>query len=386
MKRIHSIDITRGIVMIIMALDHVRDLIHTTSITQSPTDLATTSPFLFFTRWVTYLCAPVFVFLSGTSAFLSFTRSNNFAASRRFLWTRGVWLIALDLTVINFALWFDIHFNVFLFNVVSAIGFGYIILGLVLKLSGKTIAIVGLLIVFLHNLAPLIPLAETSTFKKLLMPFFGPGAIPLGGGKTFVIGYPPVPWLAVMLLGFASGKLFEREISDRKKIFYKTGLGAILLSVLIRFVNIYGDAAPWSTQKNSLYTFLSFLDITKYPPSLVYCLLFLGIMFLILSAAEGLQNKFTKIAVVYGKVPLFYFLLHFFIIHILMFLILFWQGYRVSDFVFGFNFGRPKGMSGLSLPGVYLTWAGVVALLYPLCLWYGKYKQTHPEKKWLRYL
>ncbi|MBI3139636.1 MAG: DUF1624 domain-containing protein [Sphingobacteriales bacterium] len=386
MKRIPSIDSTRGIVMIIMALDHVRDLIHTTSITQSPTDLATTSPLLFFTRWVTYLCAPVFVFLSGTSAFLSFTRSNDAGASRQFLWTRGAWLILLDLTVINFALWFDIHFNVFLFNVVSAIGFGYIILGFVLKFSYKAIAITGLLIVFLHNLAPLIPLAETSTFKKVLMPFFGPGAIPLGGGKTFVMGYPPIPWLAVMLLGFASGKLFELERSVRKKAFFKIGLLAILLSVLVRFVNIYGDAAPWSTQKNNFYTFLSFLDITKYPPSLVYCLLFLGIMFLILSATEGLQNKFTGIAIVYGKVPLFYFLLHFFLIHILMFLVLFWQGYGVADFVFGFNFGRPAGISGLSLPGVYLAWIGVVGLLYPLCRWYGKYKQTHPEKKWLRYL
>jgi uncharacterized membrane protein len=162
MKRINSIDTVRGIVMILMALDHVRDLLHTTSITQSPTDLNTTTPALFFTRWITHLCAPVFVFLSGTSAFISFTNKNNVKDSRWFLLTRGIWLIILEFTLVNFGVWFDIHFSIFLFDVIAAIGFGFIILGLLLKLSSKTIGIIGIAILVLHNLAPLIPFDENS--------------------------------------------------------------------------------------------------------------------------------------------------------------------------------------------------------------------------------
>jgi len=174
MKRILSIDIVRGIVMIIMALDHTRDLIHISSITQQPTDLLTTSPVLFFTRWITHLCAPTFVFLSGTSAYISFKNKKNIDETRSFLLSRGLSLIILEFTLVNFGLWFDIHFNVFLFNVIGAIGFGFIILSLLLKASVKTIAIIGLSIIFLHNLAPLVPFSETSLFKKILMPFFAP--------------------------------------------------------------------------------------------------------------------------------------------------------------------------------------------------------------------
>lgn len=376
----------RGIVMIIMALDHTRDLLHVTAISHQPTDLLTTTPVLFFTRWITHLCAPTFVFLSGASAFISFKKKNNIAETRNHLLTRGIWLIILDLTVVNFALWFDIYFNVFLFDVLSAIGFGFILLGLLLKCSAKTIGIIGLAIILLHNLSPLVPLPETSLVKQILMPFFAPGAFPLGRGVTFVVGYPPIPWLGVMLTGFWAAKLFEQKIADRKKIFLRIGLTSLLLFVVVRFINIYGDSFPWASQKNSLYTFLSFINVTKYPPSLLFCLLTLGVMFLILSLIEGMKNKFTDIATVYGKVPLFYFVLHFFIIHLIMFAMVFLQGYKSSDLVFGFNFGRPKVGGGVSLWLIYLIWILVVAGLYPICKWYGKYKANHKENKWLSYL
>src|SRR4051794_26514431 len=186
MKRIASIDIVRGIVMIIMALDHTRDLIHVTSVTNSPTDLATTSIPLFFTRWITHLCAPTFVFLSGTSAFIS-SRNKTVADARRFLLTRGVWLVVLEFTLVNFGVWFDVHFDVFLFDVIATIGCGFIIMSLLLNAPAKTFAIIGLAIIFLHNLSPLMPFAETSMIKKILMPFFAPGAIPFGSGRTFVM-------------------------------------------------------------------------------------------------------------------------------------------------------------------------------------------------------
>jgi len=386
MKRILSIDIVRGLVMIIMALDHTRDLIHVNSITQQPTDLLTTHPALFFTRWITHLCAPTFVFLSGTSAYLSFKNKKNIDDTRRFLLSRGLWLIIVEFTLVNFGLWFDIHFNVFLFDVIATIGVGFIILSLFLKASVKTIAITGLAIIFLHNFVPLAPSADASLFERILIAFFSPGAFPFGSGRLFVMGYPPVPWLGIMLIGFATGKLFELPAAQRKSIFLKIGLASLTLFIIIRGINIYGDPFPFTTQKNSLYTFLSFMNATKYPPSLVFCLATLGIMFIILSLMEGMKNKFTEIATVYGKVPLFYFIVHWYILHPIMFLIVFLQGYKNSDLLFGFNLGRPKGISGVNLWYTYLIWIGVVIMLYPLCKWYGRYKENHKKKKWLRYL
>jgi uncharacterized membrane protein len=386
MKRIQSIDIVRGMVMIIMALDHTRDIIHITSVTESPTNLQTTTPILFFTRWITHFCAPTFVFLSGASAYLSFKKQNDVGKTRKFLLTRGLWLIVLEFTLVNFGVWFDPHFSVFIFDVIATIGVGFIILSLLLRASAKTILAIGLSIIFLHNLSAFIPTGNASLFGKISMMLLAPGAIPFGKGGLFIMGYPPVPWLGIMLVGFAAGRLFGYSVEKRKSLFAKIGLASIALFFVIRGINIYGDSFHWGTQKNVVYTILSFLNVTKYPPSLVFCLLTLGVMFLVLSWIEGVQNKFTSIATVYGKVPLFYFLVHWYIIHPLMFLIVFLQGYKVSDLVFGTNLGRPKGVSGLNLWWIYLIWICVVVLMYPLCKWYGKYKEMHKEKQWLRYL
>ncbi len=385
MKRITSIDFTRGLVMIIMALDHTRDLMHFSSTTQNPTNLATTTPAIFFTRWVTHLCAPTFVFLSGASAYLSVKRQNNFSASRNFLLTRGLWLFVVEFTLVNFGVWFDIHFQVSIFDVIATIGFGFIVLALLLKLSPKTIGIIGLVIIFCHNIYGMIPFANGSVINMILSPLFLPGAMPLSPNFTFVMGYPPIPWTGMMLIGFGAGHFFEMPEGKRKKLFLKIGLASLVLFIIIRSINVYGDSFRWATQKNSLYTFLSFINVTKYPPSLVFCLAMLGIMFIVLSFAEGLKGRFNDIAIVYGKVPLFYFIVHWYIIHPLMFAMVFLQGYKKSDMVFGFSFGRAPG-SGLGLVGIYLVWIAVLIVMYPLCKWYGKYKSEHREKKWLRYL
>ena len=373
--------------MIIMALDHVRDMIHVNSITQSPTNLETTTPILFFTRWITYLCAPIFVFLAGTSAFISFNNKNNFLQSRNFLLKRGVYLILLELVVVNFELFFDLGYHTLLFEVIAAIGFGFIVLSFLLKFSSKTIAIIGLLIIFCHNLFSFISFQEGSIIKAVLSPLFNLGAFPIFTNKVFVMAYPPIPWLGIMLVGFASGKLFELQQEKRKDIFIKIGLSALLLFAVIRFLNIYGDPVPWSIQKQDVFTFLSFMNVTKYPPSLVFCLVTLGIMFLILSLSDGKKKRFINIASVYGKVPLFYFLVHFFLIHLTMLAIMFLQGFHWSqlDFVSG-TFGRPKGLqSGLPLWGIYLLWIAVVVVLYKPCKWYGNYKSAH-KNWWLPYL
>lgn len=220
MKRVHSIDIVRGIVMIIMALDHTRDLIHITSVTDVPTNLETTTPALFLTRWITHFCAPTFVFLSGASAYLVLKKTNNVISTRRFLLTRGIWLIILEFTLVNFGVWFNPHFNVFLFDVIATIGFGFIILSLFLRTSIKTILITGLAIVFLHNLSSFIP-GGSSVPGKFAMMLVSPGAIPFGKEGLFIMGYPPIPWLGIMLIGFAAGKLFELPTARRKLLFLK---------------------------------------------------------------------------------------------------------------------------------------------------------------------
>lgn len=388
MKRITSIDFTRGLVMIIMALDHVRDFIHVDAVSQSPTNLSTTTPMLFFTRWITYLCAPTFVFLAGTSACITFNKQNNLVQSRKFLLKRGLWLVLLEFTLVNFGLYFDPGFHNFLFEVIAAIGFGFIMLSLLIKFSVKSIAIIGLLIICCHNLLPLIPFSEGSLVKTILMPFFGVVGFPLSSQTNFVVAYPPVPWLGIMLLGFASGKLFELPGAKRKMLFVKIGSGALLLFIVVRFVNIYGDPSLWSAQKDGVYTFLSFMNVTKYPPSLLFCLITLGIMFLILAFAEQLQNNVAKILTVYGRVPLFYFLVHFYLIHLIMVAVMFMQGFHFADMDFASGgFGRPKAVaSGLQLWAVYLIWVGVVVVLYKPCVWFGEYKARHKENAWLKYL
>lgn len=386
MKRQPSIDIVRGIVMIIMALDHVRDLMHVDSITQSPTDLTTTSPLLFFTRFITHLCAPTFVFLAGTSVYLSLQNKNNVSETRKFLLKRGIWLVVLEFTIVNFGLFFDIGFHSLLFEVIATIGFGFIILSALLKIPSQTLGIIGLLILFFHNLTPLIPFAENSILKTVLAPLFSPIVFPFSG-SAFIMGYPPIPWLGIMLVGFATGKFFEWTEEKRKQLFTKIGLTALVLFIIIRFVNIYGDPSLWATQKNVVFTFLSFINVTKYPPSLLFCLATLGIMFLILAFAEQFTTRIKKVSLVYGKVPLFYFVVHFYVIHFLTLLMLFAQGFNFSQFEFATGtFGRPKGIeSGLSLWLIYLIWIFVVVLLYKPCRWFGKYKSEHTYW-WLQYI
>ncbi|HTS44847.1 MAG TPA: heparan-alpha-glucosaminide N-acetyltransferase domain-containing protein [Puia sp.] len=386
MKRVSSIDITRGIVMIIMALDHTRDLLHVSSITQSPTDLTKTTAAVFFTRWITHICAPTFVFLSGTSAWLSFSAKNDLNASRKFLISRGIWLIIVEFTLVNFGLWFDIHFRVFISDIIAAIGFGFIVLGIFLNAKPRTLGIAGLIIIFCHDLFPLIPFAKDSIIGNILTPLFFPQSYQLSAARNLVIAYPPIPWLGIMLVGFACGKFFMMETEKRKKMFLQLGIGALALFLILRFINIYGDPNRWSAQKNGLFSFLSFINITKYPPSLLFCLVTLGIMFLMLRLTENLTNRFAKITTVYGRVPLFYFIVHWYILHPILFAMVFLQGFTSKDLVFGFNFGRPQQGSGLSLGMVYLVWIGVVILMYPLCKWYGNYKLNHKEKKWLGYL
>jgi uncharacterized membrane protein len=371
--------------MIIMALDHARDLLHTDAMTQNPTDLATTTPLLFFTRWITHLCAPSFVFLSGASAFLSSIRQHDGKATRKWLITRGIFLVLLEITLVNFGIWYDIHFRTLLIQVIAAIGFSFIGLGILYRLPARTIGIIGVLIIFLHDLASLLPMISTPVLQFAGALLFGGGLIK-AGGTSIVFAYPILPWMGILFAGYACGKTFLMPEDRRKKKLFDMGLIALGLFVLLRAINIYGDVAAWSVQKNPTYTFLSFINVSKYPPSLLYTLVMLGLLLIFLSFIEGRSNGVTRVVSVYGKVPMFYYLIHWNIIHLLMVAMVFMEGFRADQFIFGaFQFGRPPG-SGISLGMVYIVWLTVVASLYPLCNWYGKYKANHPEKRWLRYL
>ncbi|HEY2349306.1 MAG TPA: heparan-alpha-glucosaminide N-acetyltransferase domain-containing protein [Puia sp.] len=387
MKRIYSIDFTRGLVMIIMTLDHTRDFLHVNSIIQNPTDLSTTTPLLFFTRWITHLCAPIFVFLSGLSAWLSLKNRSDARENRRFLFKRGIWLIILEFSFVNFALWMDIQFRTLIFEVIGAIGAGFIILSLLYKFPPRILGITGIIIIFLHDLFSPAMLSSIPALKFIESLFITNGVFQPDPHLLFIIGYPVLPWLGIMLAGFACGRLFDYPDEVRKRIFLRTGLAALALFIIIRFSNIYGDPSPWLVQKDSVFTFLSFMNITKYPPSLLFTLATLGIMFLFLFLSEGKNNKFTQVVSVYGKTPLFYFLLHLYIIHLGMFLMVFLQGFHAKDLQFGFaKVGRPAEGSGIGLPSVYLAWLAVLILTYPLCRRYGLYKSSHRDNKWLRYL
>lgn len=387
MNRINSIDFVRGLVMVIMALDHVREIIHVSSTTQDPTDLTTTTPALFMTRWITHLCAPIFVFLSGTSAYLSLKTHGNLSESRRFLLKRGLWLVLLNFTVVNFGVLFDPYFGILFSQVIAAIGFGFIGLAALMSFPIRWVGSIGLVIIFGHNLLQAVSFPQGSVSSFVWSIFFQVGFFQITPKVAFLMTYPLVPWLGIMLAGFACGSLFHLADEKRRSLFLQIGCGALLLFALLRCFNFYGDPAHWSFQKDLVFSALSFINTTKYPPSLLYTLMILGLMFLLLLGFDQVKNRFTDIISIYGKVPLFYYLIHWYAIHLVATFIFLGQGFAWSDLQFGgFGFGRPQNGGGLGLAGTYAVWLVIVAAFYPLCKWYSRYKAEHPEKWYLRYV
>lgn len=379
MKRVASIDIVRGIVMVIMALDHVRDLMHVDALTQSPTDLTTTTPILFLTRWITYLCAPVFVFLAGTSAYLSFQKIKDVASSRLHMIKRGLWLVFLDLVIMNFILYFDVQFHTVLFSVVASIGFGFILLGFLLHLPSQTLAIIGSIILIGHGLYGIYNNELSETVQSVLNSFFTLSVFPFFSSKLFIVAYPPIPWFGIMLIGFSFGRFFIRDQEKRNKQLIKIGLTMMIGFVLLRYLNSFGDPQKWYLQKDIITTLLSFFNISKYPPSLSFTLVTLGIMFFLLGITNRFNPQIQKILSVYGKVPLFYYVIHFLLIHLITLLVLRLQGIEFAEMDFTTStFGRPRDkVTGVDLSMIYIIWAFVVTLLYLPCKLYWQYKQTH---------
>jgi uncharacterized membrane protein len=385
--RIESIDLLRGIVMIVMALDHVRDYFHADAFLFNPVDLSQSNVPLFFTRWITHFCAPVFVFLAGTSAYFVGQRRGTRELSS-FLFKRGVWLLFLELTIINFSWFFNIRFSFIAVTVISALGMGMIILAAVVYLRWQVVLTIGMALVVLHNL--LDPLQVSEGPLKIVYAFlFRPYAFHAGHFFVF-IGYPFLPWAGVMMLGYCFGKLYNADVapSVRKKVLLQMGGAMVAMFFIIRLVNVYGDPAPWTTLQNSTFTLLSFLNVTKYPPSLLYVLITLGPAFLFLAISESMKEGLYRYVIRLGRVPMFYYIVHLYVIHILAVMAALATGYHLSDMVFNVWVTDSPALKGygFSLGVVYLVWIAVVMLLFPLCLWYEAYKTKHKEKWWLSYL
>jgi uncharacterized membrane protein len=387
--RISSIDITRGLVMVIMALDHARDFFHADAFVFDPTNLERTTPILFFTRFVTHYCAPTFVLLAGVAIRISEQRKTKKELSM-FLLTRGLWLILLEVTVMRFSFFFNFYYDVTIFQVIWAIGFSMVLLAAVIHLHFNSILILSFLITFCHDTLHAINLKEGD---PLLIPWtfiHQFNFVELYDGVAAFVPYPFLPWFGIMLLGYCLGEWYRKDFdaARRRRLLLRTGILSLVLFIFLRYFNLYGDPAPWSQQKNFIYTLMSFINVTKYPVSLMYTLLTLGPVLILLSWLEKTNMPLLKPFVVIGRVPLFYYVLHFFLLHgAALALYMARTGKSLSEIDFHFNAGfggLPPGY-GYSLLGAYIAWIAVVIFLYPFCNWYNRYKSTH-NQRWLSYL
>lgn len=388
-NRITSIDFLRGAIMIIMALDHVRDYLYSGSFLFDPLDLTKTSGILFFTRWITHFCAPIFMLLAGTSAYLIGQKKTKNELSV-FLLKRGLWLIFLEMIVVNFGWNFNITFPMFLFITIWALGISMIVLAALIHLPKKLILGICIIIVAGHNLLDNIHVTGNS------LPAFGWSLLHdqrffTWHKEILLVGYPIIPLVAIMPLGYSLGSWYTADynIQKRQRNLLILGSLAIASFIVLRYTNLYGDPVKWSVQKNAFFTFLSFIKVNKYPPSLLYVLLTLGGAFLFLSFTEKLKGAVVKVVSVYGRVPMFYYLVHIYVIHLMAIIasaLLPGQDWKIWILTKPIWFTTDLKGYGFSLPVAYLIWIGLVIALYPLCKRYDAYKQANKGKWWLSYL
>jgi len=387
-SRIQSVDALRGLVMIIMALDHVRDFFHSDARFYLPEDLTRTTAALFFTRWITHICAPVFMFTAGLGACLWLARGRTIPELSRFLWTRGVWLVVLEFTVLRLAMNFTFFRGIVFLSVLWALGCSMIALALLVRLPRRTLACISIAAIALHNLSDSLDPAQFGGAAWIWNVLHRPGVFRLGGVPAHP-AYPLIPWIFVMSAGFCFGELFTLDPPRRRRWMTRIGVALVIAFLVLRGLNLYGDPVRWSTQPPGM-TVLSFLRCTKYPPSLDFLLMTLGPAILILSWLDRQTFARTNPLIVFGRTPLFYFLGHFFLAHALAVLVALIRHGR-AGFILDIipSMGGPAPVFpqdyGLSLPGVYAVWIAVVVIMYPLCLWFARLKERRRDW-WLSYL
>ena len=378
--------------MIIMALDHIRDFFHIGAMTFSPEDLARTTPLLFFTRWITHVCAPTFMFLAGLGAAFRLQRGGSKAELSRFLLTRGLWLIVLEATVMRLAMNFTFASQFpLLLLILWALGVAMIALAALIHLPPRVLLVVSLAIVAGHNLLDGVEARSLGAWAPLWNVLHQQGVF-LVQGFAIVVAYPVLPWIGVMAAGFCAGELYWLEPARRRRILIGMGVACLALFVVLRTFNVYGDPSPWSPQRSAIFTVLSFFRVTKYPPSLEFLLITLGPSLLALAALDGRALSPRHLLVAIGRAPLFYYVVHFWLIHI-MAAAMAWLRYGSASFAFLFqplpSMGGPRPLFppdfGYPLWVSYAVWIVVVAALYPMCLWFSQVKARRREW-WLSYL
>jgi uncharacterized membrane protein len=384
--RLDSVDLLRGVVMILMALDHTRDYFGNAA--ADPTNLATTTAPLFLTRWVTHVCAPSFFLLAGVGAFLALRRWPT-AELSRFLLTRGLWLVLLELTVMRFFWQFNADYRLTMLTVLWALGWSMVAMAAIVRLPLWLVSALGIMMIALHDLTDPIEPSAFGEFGPLWTILHRPGPLVASPRHFVFVAYPLVPWIGVMAVGYALGRVFTWPAERRRAFLLRVGVALTVAFVVLRLLNVYGDPRPWSPQPTAGFTLLSFLNTSKYPPSLLFLLMTLGPALLFLRLVEGRTPHLLRPALAIGRVPLFYYLLHVVLIHGLAVVVCYARYGSVhwmfeSPSIDRFPVTQPPGWPA-PLPLVYLTWLTVVALLYPCCRWYAAVKARRASA-WLSYL
>jgi uncharacterized membrane protein len=385
-NRIESIDLLKGLVIVIMALDHVRDYFHFYSFYFDSTDPAHTTVAIFFTRFVTNFCAPAFSFLAGLSAFMVGKRKNAGELSS-FLLKRGLWLIFIELVVMNFGWHFDLLYRDVIFQVIWVLGISMVLLSGLIYLPRQYLIIFSCLLIFGHNLLDPVHFEGNILWSFIHERKYYPELFP---GHSMGVGYSIIPWTAVMALGYCFGPFYNSSFdpSKRRKAFNMMGLAALLILIVLRWTNVYGDLLPRLEYGNFTQDFFSFLNLSKYPPSLCYLLLTLGAALLFLANTEKLKGRIVELFCVFGRVPFFFYILHVYLIHFLALCIAWLTGFGWEKMILPRMPLRTEALKGFgfNLVTVYLIWIGVIVLMYPLCKAFDSYKRGHKEKWWLSYL
>jgi uncharacterized membrane protein len=390
--RVNSVDLLRGVVMVIMLLDHMREFVHRDELNFQATDLGRTNVLLFFTRWITHFCAPVFVFLAGTGAFLQMARGKSKSELSEFLVKRGLWLILLEFTLIRALVWFNIDFHFALqLQVIWVIGVSMVGLAALIHAPLRLIAALSVAMIALHNLLDLIrvnPAPPTGFRAAIWLVLHQPGVIFFTPTVYGLALYPLIPWIGVLWAGYAFGAFYQLEADRRRRILFTLGAALLMSFVLLRGLNVYGDPSGWGIQKNAIFTVLSFLNVSKYPPSLLFLLLTLGAAILALPWFERIEKgRLSRIFITFGRVPLFFYFGQWITVHILATSAGYLAGQPIGWLFVG-PLNRPSpnpGNLGFSLWAVYVFWFLGLLLLYPLCRWFAEVKRRRRDW-WLSYL
>jgi uncharacterized membrane protein len=391
-KRLSGVDALRGVVMVIMALDHTRDFIHAGAMSFSPEDLARTTPAIFLTRWVTHICAPTFMFLAGVGAFLRLDREGSTQSLSRFLATRGLWLILIELTVMRLAMNFTFAFAFpVILLVLTALGMSMIVLAALIHLPRRALLLMSIAVIVLHNTLDGIRAQQFGAYAGIWNLLHQQGVFVIRG-TAFVVAYPLVPWFAVMALGFCFGPVLQMRAEKRRRVLLVSGIAMIGGFFIARALNSYGDPQPWSPQPSATFTVLSFLRTTKYPPSLQFLLMTLGPALVLLAMLENVRSRLASAISVIGRVPFFFYVVHFWVLHVVASTMA-WFRYGEASLAFLLSPLPSMGGSAKLFPAgfgyplwvAYVVWIGVVIGLYPLCRWFDELKRSKPAW-WASYL